>query len=1008
MRRTPARHPGDRPRLDGMGRDRHGHPRLDPEGHGDGGHRDAADPRAGVPWIRRELTCSAERGEVVVAGALGHARPRSPTRPAAWTRPPSRRRPRARWSERPSRRASTPGWSCGPRSTRRQQPFLDDHRIDGTAVLPGVMGIEGFAEVARLLAPGLYVAAVEDVRVPRSAEVLPGRTPHAHAQARSSAATAPTWSPTARWRPSGAAWQAVAEPQRTTHFTGSVRLATAPPTPEREDADRAGGPDASKPADVYRLYFHGRRTRSSTRRGATTGGDAARLAERPAAEPPAGGPADGDSGRGWSSCASRPRALATAAGTARLALPHHVDRVMRAARPGDGRRPALRRGGRARRPLRLRGARRVRRRSSSACWRLPDHPHCPDRSPTTSARAARRRARWTEAAMRRDPATGHREPRRTRHARARRGRRAQPGRRQGRRSPRWSCTPTRTPGLVRPDGRRGDLVGAGDVRRSRRRHRKSAYLDEERVVDAMRARRDRRRVGGLGVRRRARVVRPAVRGGRDRLRRPGQRDDPAARGQGRRPSGWPRRSTCRSCRGAAASWTRSRTPATHAARLGYPVDAQGGGGRRRTGHPGRSASPRTLAAAFDAARAEAGAGVRRPVGLPRAVRACRPARRGAGDRRRLRHDVGGRGAGLLACSGATRRCMEESASTVLDAPAEQAIRDAAVRLAAAAGYRNAGTVEFLVEPDTGGFLFMEVNTRLQVEHPVTEETTGVDLVKLQLHVARGGQAGRGAAAACAGTRSRPGCAPRTRSRGSRPAPGRIALLASARGPRHPGRRGSHRGRHRRARVRLPDRQGDRVGPRPRRGDRPPAPCLGAHARSSSRAAPRTGRSCCRCWPNRRCGRGGLDNRWLDRLTAAGEHLPAAEPFAVADGRDRGLRHRRRGVRGPRSTPPPAAAGPSRARAAGTGSGCATAAAPTTCRCSGPDRGTTAWTPRTVPSTSSSSGRAGTNAGCGVPGGRYRVLTTDAARVVPRRGRRHRAPGASRRRRGRAGRHCRPS
>ncbi|KAK4539248.1 hypothetical protein LTR36_000854 [Oleoguttula mirabilis] len=86
-----------------------------------------------------------------------------------------------------------------------------------------------------------------------------------------------------------------------------------------------------------------------------------------------------------------------------------------------------------------------------------------------------------------------------------------------------------------------------------------------------------------------------------------------------------------------------------------------------------------------------------------------------------------------------QKIIEETPSPSLDARKRQEISDTAVRIGKLLGYENAGTVEFVFDVSDGRFYFLEVNTRLQVEHPITEEVTRIDIVALQLFVAAGGK-----------------------------------------------------------------------------------------------------------------------------------------------------------------------------------------------------------------------------------------------------------------------------
>jgi acetyl-CoA carboxylase biotin carboxylase subunit len=171
-----------------------------------------------------------------------------------------------------------------------------------------------------------------------------------------------------------------------------------------------------------------------------------------------------------------------------------------------------------------------------------------------------------------------------------------------------------------------------------------------------------------------------------------------------------------------------------AAEIGYPVAvkaAAGGGGRgiRVVG------TPEELRTAVPTAQAEAAAAFGHgEVYLERFVEHAHHVEvQVFGDGSRFLH------LGERECSLQRRRqkILEEAPSPSISEQVREAMTTAAVRLAAEVSYRGAGTVEFLYDPDHHDFFFIEMNTRIQVEHPITEMVTGRDLVREQLSVAAG-------------------------------------------------------------------------------------------------------------------------------------------------------------------------------------------------------------------------------------------------------------------------------
>jgi NAD(P)-dependent dehydrogenase (short-subunit alcohol dehydrogenase family) len=214
-------------------------------------------PEAGVAWIRRELTAGTAAGEVVVAGALGM------------------------FGENPSptgglRLDAVSTHGTGPmvgevvaatvldgltvRTTLdpAEQPFLHDHRYDGPAMFPGVMYMEAFAEVSRLLRPDWHVVAVEDVRFmggmkffrdePRTVTITALLQP---VPGDPDALVADCAFVSERMLPGSD------RPQQTVHGRGRVRLAAHPVEPEKAPKPQMSSKKALTPQDVYSVYVHG-------------------------------------------------------------------------------------------------------------------------------------------------------------------------------------------------------------------------------------------------------------------------------------------------------------------------------------------------------------------------------------------------------------------------------------------------------------------------------------------------------------------------------------------------------------------------------------------------------------------------------------------------------------------------------------------------------------------------------------------------------------------------------
>jgi len=220
---------------------------------------DMLPPEAGVPLIRRELTAGATRGEIVIGQRLGillnEWDASGGLLPAAETPADTNSGAHGPTLDRIVRCGVFTPLTVEATLDPKAQPFLHDHRIDGTPVLPGVMGLEAFAEAAVCLVPGWQVEAIENVNFLAPFKFYRNEP---RALVVETAVVVTKDGLLADCRLTGSRSLAnQAEPQVTTHFTGRVRLARQVATAITLPPPGTPLAHAIESADIYRLFFHG-------------------------------------------------------------------------------------------------------------------------------------------------------------------------------------------------------------------------------------------------------------------------------------------------------------------------------------------------------------------------------------------------------------------------------------------------------------------------------------------------------------------------------------------------------------------------------------------------------------------------------------------------------------------------------------------------------------------------------------------------------------------------------